>query len=103
VGTYKAREMMLTCRTWSGREAERIGLANQCVPDAEFDAALEALAQQILANSGFSHRANKRLLLETDGLPLGAGLAHEVYRSEGRARTCRRGSPPSANKTAKVG
>jgi enoyl-CoA hydratase len=84
VGTYKAREMMFTCRTWSGREAESVGLANLCVPDAEFDGRLEALAAQILANSWFSNRANKRLLVETDGLTLEAGLAHEIYRSEGR-------------------
>jgi len=84
VGTYKAREMMFTCRTYSGREAAQMGLANLCVPDAEFDTQIDALAAQILANSWFSHRANKRLLMETDGLPLGAGLAHEVYYGEGR-------------------
>jgi enoyl-CoA hydratase/carnithine racemase len=84
VGTYKAREMMFTCRTYSGRQAETMGLANTCVPDAEFDAALEALTKEILANSSFSHGANKRLLRHTDGLPLEAGLAHEVYHGEGR-------------------
>jgi enoyl-CoA hydratase len=84
VGTYKAREMMLTCRTYSGREAEAIGLADICVPDEDFDARVAALAAEILANSWFSHRANKRLLRDTDGLPLAAGLAHEIYRSEGR-------------------
>jgi enoyl-CoA hydratase/carnithine racemase len=84
IGTYKAREMMFTCRTYSGRAAEAMGLANACVPDAEFEAALEALAAEILANSSFSHAANKRLLLHTDGLPIDAGLAHEVYHGEGR-------------------
>jgi enoyl-CoA hydratase len=84
VGTYKAREMMFTCRTYSGREAAEMGLANLCVPDSEFDDQIAALSAQILANSWFSHRANKRLLLQTDGLPLEAGLAHEVYRGEGR-------------------
>ena len=84
VGTYKAREMMFTCRTYSGRQAEAMGLANACVPDAGFDAALEALTREILANSSFSHAANKRLLLHTDGLPVDAGLAHEVYHGEGR-------------------
>jgi len=33
VGTYRAREMMFTCRTYSGREAEAMGLANSCVAD----------------------------------------------------------------------
>jgi enoyl-CoA hydratase/carnithine racemase len=84
VGTYKAREMMFTCRTYSGREAAAMGLANICVADEAFDAELEALAGTILANSWFSHRANKRLLIETDGLALNAGLAHEVFRGQGR-------------------
>ncbi|MDR3513027.1 MAG: enoyl-CoA hydratase/isomerase family protein [Caulobacteraceae bacterium] len=84
VGTYKAREMMFTCKTYSGPEAEAMGLANLCVEDEAFDAELEALAGAILANSWFSHRANKRLLRDTDGMTLGAGLAHEVFRGEGR-------------------
>ncbi len=83
VGLSRAREMMLTCRTYSGAEAAQMGLANICVPDDSFDAELRALADMILANSWFSHRANKRLLIETDGLPIAAGLAHEVYRSQG--------------------
>jgi enoyl-CoA hydratase len=84
VGTYRAREMMFTCRTYSGTEAVAISLASQCVADEAFDAELETLATSILANSWFSHRANKRLLRETDGLSLDVGLAHEVFRGEGR-------------------
>lgn len=84
VGKAKAMEMMLTCRTYSGREAQAMGLANICVSDDRFEAELQALAESILANSWFSHRANKALLLETDGLSLGAGLAHEIYKSRGR-------------------
>lgn len=83
VGSAKAREMMFTCRTYSGREAEAMGLANACVADDGFEAAIAALAAEIAANSPFSHAANKRLLDATDGLPLPAGLAHEVYRGEG--------------------
>jgi enoyl-CoA hydratase len=83
VGTYKAREMMFTCRTYAGAEALAMGLANWCVPDAVFDEELKKVADTILANSWFSHRGNKRLLMETDGLPIGAGLAHEVYRNPG--------------------
>lgn len=84
VGTYRAREMMFTCRTVQGSEALSLGLADYCVPDAEFDARLDKLCADILANSWFSHRANKRLVRETDGLPIGAGLSHEIYRGEGR-------------------
>lgn len=84
VGTYRAREMMFTCRTVQGPEALAIGLADFCVPDAEFDHRLAQLCTDILANSWFSHRANKRLLRQTDGLSLSEGLAHEIYRGEGR-------------------
>jgi enoyl-CoA hydratase len=84
VGRARAHEMMLTCRTYSGAECEAMGLANQCFPDDGFHEAVEALARTILTNSWFSHRANKRLLMHTDGLPLGAGLAHEIYNGEGR-------------------
>jgi enoyl-CoA hydratase/carnithine racemase len=84
IGTYKAREMMFTCRTYSGRQALDMGLANDCVPDSEFDNAIQALTAEITANSSFSHAANKRLLIETDGLPQRAGLAHEIYHGAGR-------------------
>ena len=83
VGTYKAREMMFTCRTYSGREAEAMGLANACVADDGFEAAIDAWVAEIAANSPFSHAANKRLVTETDGLPIASGLAHEVYHGEG--------------------
>ncbi len=83
VGSAKAREMMFTCRTYSGREAEAMGLANTCFADNAFEAGIDAWVAEIAANSSFSHAANKRLLDHTDGLPLPAGLAHEVYRGEG--------------------
>jgi len=84
IGTYKAREMMFTCRTYSGAEAAAMGLANVCFADETYEADLQAFARSILANSWFSHRANKSLLLETDGLPQTVGLAHEVFRGQGR-------------------
>ncbi|MDB5470065.1 MAG: enoyl-CoA hydratase [Caulobacter sp.] len=102
VGTYRAREMMFTCRTYGGREAAAIGLANICVANEDYEAGLAALAADILANSSFSHAANKKLLVETDGLPLGAGLAHEVFRGEGRGPDMEERIAAFQNKTAKV-
>ncbi len=84
IGTTKAREMMFTCRTYSGREAEVMGLANACFADDAFEAGVDAWVAEIAANSGFSHAANKRLLDMTDGLALPYGLAHEIHRGEGR-------------------
>jgi len=101
IGPYKAREMMFTCRTFSGVEAAAMGLANMCVPDDKFDAELQTLVRMMLANSWYSHRANKRLLVETDGLPLEAGLAHEVYRSQGVGPDMRERIAAFSDKTAR--
>jgi len=84
VGAAKAKEMMFTSRAYSGAQAEAMGLANFCFADESFDAEVEKLTKEILGNSWFSHRANKKLILDTEGLPLAAGLAHEIYKSEGR-------------------
>jgi enoyl-CoA hydratase len=84
VGAAKAQEMGFTARTYSGNEALAMGLVNWCVPDDQFEAELQSFAAGILANSWFSLRAIKRLQRETDGLPLGAGLSHEIHRTEGR-------------------
>jgi len=84
VGKARAMEMMFTSRTYSGRDAAAMGLANFCVPDAELDAAVAAIAKEILANSWRSNAANKKLLKDTDGMTEKAGLAHELHRTVGR-------------------
>lgn len=85
VGQAKALEMMMTCRPYSGAEAAAMGLANACVPDADLDAHVAALAATILANSWHSNAANKKLVYDTDGMPLALGLTHELMRNEGFA------------------
>ena len=84
IGPTKAKEMMLTARTYSAEEAVAMGLANMCVPDDKLDGEIEILASQILGNSWFSNRANKRLLENTDGMSLPEGLKYEIENNEGR-------------------
>jgi len=84
VGRAKSLEMSFSGRIYSGRQAEAMGLANICVADDALDAAVAAFAAEVLANSWRSSRAIKKLVDETDGMSLKAGLAHEVHRSEGR-------------------
>jgi enoyl-CoA hydratase/carnithine racemase len=85
VGQAKALEMMLTCRPYSGRQAEQMGLANICVPDDQLDAAIADLTGAILSNSWHSNAANKKLVYETDGMSIHDGIVHEVFRNEGFA------------------
>ncbi|UZE47876.1 enoyl-CoA hydratase/isomerase family protein [Rhodopseudomonas sp. P2A-2r] len=86
VGTSKAIELMTTGRRIGGREAERIGLANQCLPDVEFEAGIDRLVEEILANSFHGNSSIKRLVHETDGMRLSDGIAHEQFRSPGSQR-----------------
>jgi enoyl-CoA hydratase len=85
VGTWKAREMSMTGDAVSGVEAERIGLANRCVPDAELEETAMAMAHRIADQSRHSVLAYKRLYREQADLDLKSGLAHEVFRSPGPA------------------
>lgn len=83
IGISKAREMMFTCRTYTGEQAAAMGLVNDWYPDDVFWSEVESLAREVLANSWFANRGNKRLLIETDGLPLAAGLSYEIYNHPG--------------------
>jgi enoyl-CoA hydratase/carnithine racemase len=51
--------ILYTARRIDGREAERIGLINQCVPVEELDAAVMSLARTISENAPLSVRASK--------------------------------------------
>ncbi|MEQ8300981.1 MAG: enoyl-CoA hydratase/isomerase family protein [Hyphomonas sp.] len=83
VGVATAKRLMFTAEMINAAEALRIGLAEQVVPLDEFDTAIDALARQILANSPFSHSANKRLLEATDARDMDSGLQWEILKNEG--------------------
>jgi enoyl-CoA hydratase/carnithine racemase len=85
IGTAKASEMMLTCRSYSGRQAEAMHLANFCWPDDRFDAELAALSADILRNSWYANQVNKRALIEIDGLSLHDAHRLEMFKNEGLA------------------
>lgn len=62
VGRSRAKELMFTSRRINGDQAAFIGLVDRAVPDADLDATVTALAQEIAANSAGSNRINKQLL-----------------------------------------
>jgi enoyl-CoA hydratase len=62
VGHANARSILFTGERIGAREAERIGLVNQVVPDAELDATVDKLAQTIAANAPLSIRGMKFVL-----------------------------------------
>lgn len=85
IGLAAAKRMMMTARVVEAAEAKDLGLVDLSAEAGGLDALVADFAGEITANSWFTNAANKRLLLETDGLPLSEGLAHEHYRHPGRA------------------
>jgi enoyl-CoA hydratase len=94
IGTAKAAEMMYTSRSYTGREAQDMHLANYCFADGEFEAELARLCADILSNSWYANQVNKRALIEVDGLSLNDAHALELFKNEGLA-------PDSAQRIAR--
>lgn len=77
IGKFKAMKMMLTGDPITGREAFDMGLASECVPDAEvLDRALD-LADQIAAMPPLAARRIKEVVLAGQDSSLDAGLMLE--------------------------
>jgi enoyl-CoA hydratase/carnithine racemase len=78
VGMAAARELSLTARTFTGREALTLGLAARAAPRDDLDAAVAGLVDELLQNSHASLRAYKDLYRQTQQLPLEAALGYEA-------------------------
>lgn len=83
IGQARAYEMMFASRTYSGIEAAAMGLANFSVPDADLAAEADRFCRDVLANSRRANRAMKKLVHDTDGLSLAAGIAWELHHTQG--------------------
>ncbi len=83
VGIATAKRLMFTAETVLADAALEMGLCEAVYSEASFEDELRAFAEQILANSAFSHAANKRLLEATDNDPIDAGLQWEITENEG--------------------
>jgi len=70
VGLKRARELLLTGRLISGKEAERIGLVAKVVPPEKLDEEAEKIAKAIT-------------LLPRDGIAIGKAMTQLVYDSLG--------------------
>jgi enoyl-CoA hydratase/carnithine racemase len=62
VGIARTKELFLTGRNLDAERAERIGLVNEVVADAELERASVALAESVAANAPLSMRGNKRAI-----------------------------------------
>jgi len=82
VGATRAKELILTGRVLTAREAEAIGLVNRLVPAGGAVAAAEELGAEIAARGPVAVREAKRLIDAALDRDVGAGLAAEFVSSE---------------------
>jgi enoyl-CoA hydratase/carnithine racemase len=85
IGPAAAKTMMLTSRTVDGEEAKSLGLVDVLAEPGGLDAAVAELAGAILANSAHTNRHTKRIMRETEGMPLAEALAWEQANYPGYA------------------
>jgi enoyl-CoA hydratase/carnithine racemase len=79
IGMARAKRMMMTAEIVMAAEAASIGLIDKIAGDEGLEGAVAELANSILANSWYTNRETKRLLIATEGMSLREGLAHEHY------------------------
>jgi enoyl-CoA hydratase/carnithine racemase len=85
VGLPAAKRMTMTSRVVEAAEARDLGLVDFLAPEGKLDEVLASFVGEVLVNSWFTNFACKRLLIETEGMSLAEGLAHEHYRHPGLA------------------
>jgi enoyl-CoA hydratase/carnithine racemase len=82
VGAARAKELILTGRVLTAKEAEQIGLVNRVVPTGEARAAADEVAGEIAARGPVAVREAKRLVNLATDADLAAGLAAELDASD---------------------
>lgn len=87
VGLGRAKELILTGRMIDGTEAERIGLVNRVAPAEELDAAVDALAGELLACAPLAVGRAKRVMDASAKPALSATLELEVAMQDLCARS----------------
>ena len=78
IGVNRAKDMFFTNRTFTGIEAAQIGLADYCFPDDQLWEKADEIIEKISSNSAYSISYLKKILRETDGEIIVAGLDREV-------------------------
>jgi enoyl-CoA hydratase/carnithine racemase len=78
VGLHQAKELALFAEIIGAAEAERIGLVNRVVPDADLDAFVAGWAQKLAAGPPIALAQTKRLLNNAVGITLEQALDEEA-------------------------
>jgi 2-oxoglutaroyl-CoA hydrolase len=84
VGIMRAKDIVMRSRRISGRQAHDWGIASECTPDAELEAATDALVDELRSFAPLAQRTAKKNDIEEAPLSLAIELEGQCY---GRLRS----------------
>lgn len=79
VGITRTKDIVMRSRRISGAQAAHWGVATECVPDGELEAATDALVNELRSFSPLAQRTAKKLLNDTEDSPLSIAIELEGH------------------------
>jgi len=79
VGITRTKDIVMRSRRIPGQQAFDWGVATECVPDAELEAATDRLVDELRAFSPIAQRTAKKLLNDTEDSPLSIAIELEGH------------------------
>jgi len=79
VGITRTKDIVMRSKRIPGRQALDWGIATECVPDAELEAAVDALVEELRAFSPIAQRTAKKLLNDTEDSTLSIAIELEGH------------------------
>jgi 2-oxoglutaroyl-CoA hydrolase len=79
VGITRTKDIVMRSRRIPGKQAYEWGVATECVPNAELEAATDRLVDELRAFSPIAQRTAKKLLNDTEDSPLSIAIELEGH------------------------
>ena len=79
IGIARTKDMVMRSRRISGKQAHEWGVATDCVPDAELEAATDALVEELRGFAPLAQRTAKKLLNDTEDASLSLAIEMEGH------------------------
>jgi len=79
VGITRTKDIVMRSRRIPGQQAYDWGVATECVPDAELEAATDRLVDELRAFSPIAQRTAQKLLNDTEDWPLSIAIELEGH------------------------
>jgi 2-oxoglutaroyl-CoA hydrolase len=79
VGITRTKDIVMRSRRIPGQQAYDWGVATECVPDAELEAATDRLVDELRGFSPLAQRTAKKLLNDTEDAPLSIAIELEGH------------------------